>query len=375
MKKIFRLLLKTVAIVSLAQFFVLVASAAPSDSKGSLGKMAVLDLVDLADNRQKLEISELFRKNLSISKSGTVFSRDSLVKRLNEFNINPNQGCNNPQCSFDIGNIMQADYVVFGTSTLLQSVQAITLKCLHVSSAKIVWTKVFIVDGANDNVRMHGLDENFQVAAKEIGNTPFDLSKTKHGKSLAVLDLSENSLQAKAFSERVDTRISGNSGYDVMSPAELNELFTALEINKVSIVPSLENMVGLGQKLGVSHLLYSRLYRDGRSYIYRLVMYDISGKSIVQEMPSRPSEDYVKLLDYEKIFFNTLVNKEKESIPMAKVNSGSKTNKALWISLGILGVGGGIAAYWVENLHKTEGGGITGEEKIPLPNAPPDKSK
>jgi len=161
-----------------------------------------------------------------------------------------------------------------------------------------------------------------------------------------------------------------------MSPSELGELLTALEINKYSIVPSLENMIGLGQKLGVSSLLYSRLYRDGKSYIYRLAMYDVTGKALVLELPPQPSEDLLKLLDYEKVFFNTLFSKDApgEAAAPAEVKESHTGNKALWISLGVLGVGGGIAAYWVENLSK---GGTPHDNTQGLkdPPAPPTEQK
>ncbi len=342
------------------------------DTVHAAGRMAVLELVDLSESQQKPEITELLRKNLTANGKWTILARDSVAKRLGEFNINPHQGCNNPQCSFDIGNVVQAEYVLFGTVSPLGSTQAITLKLLHIPSARIVWTKVMEVDGSTDGERMHALEKSFNAAATELAHVKLDSDKGKHGNSLAVIDLSENSLQSLAFFERVCTRVYGNPNFDLMSPTELTELLTALEINKYSVVPSLENMIGLGQKLGVSHLLYSRLYRDGRSYIYRLAMYDITGKSLVLELPPQPSEDIIKLLDYEKVFFNTLFSKEKDGPRQAAVTEGGKSNKALWISLGVLGIGGGVAAYWVENLRKSDGSPNNNPSTIPSPKAPPE---
>jgi hypothetical protein len=215
------------------------------------------------------------------------------------------------------------------------------------------------------------MDRRFVSAVHEFAKLSPDLDKNKHGSSLAIIDLSENSLQSRAFLERVCTRIYGNQRYDLMSPTELTELLTALEINKYSVVPSLENMIGLGQKLGVANLLYSRLYRDGSSFIYRLAMYDITNKSLVLELPPQPSEDLVKLLDYEKVFFNTLFSKEKAGVNQAANISEGKSNKALWISLGVLGIGGGIAAYWVENLGKPNGTKKVINSTFPLPIDPP----
>jgi hypothetical protein len=336
-------------------------------------RIAVLEFVDLTDNGQKPEVTDLMRKSLTGSGKWSVLARDSVAKRLGEFNINPHQSCNNPQCSFDIGNVVQAEFVLFGTSSPLASVQAVTLKLLHIPTAKIVWTNVLEGEGPTEGERLRNLERPFAAVADEISRIKPVLDKSRHGKTLAVIDLSENSQQSRAFFERVCTRIYGNQSFDLMSPTELTELLTALEINKYSVVPSLENMIGLGQKLGVSNLLYSRLYRDGRSYIYRLAMYDVTGKALVLELPPQPSEDLIKLLDYEKVFFNTLFSKEKDAPKTAVVKDGGKSNKALWISLGVLGIGGGVAAYWVENLRKADKPTGPDNSVLKMPPDPPTK--
>lgn len=356
------------------------AGAAPEkiDTVRAHNRIAVLDLVDLGDNSQKPEPTEILRKALDASHNWTVINRDTVVKKLADFNINPHQGCNNPQCSFDVGNVVQADYVLFGTLSALGPVYGVTLKLLNIATAKIAWTRTAEVQGFSDPERARSMERLSQAVAAELAQPRNEPEKSHHGKSLAVIDLSENSPQSRVFFERVCTRVYGNPNYDLMSPTELGELLTALEINKYSIVPSLENMIGLGQKLGVSGLLYSRLYRDGRSYIYRLAMYDVTGKALVLELPPQPSEDPLKLLDYEKVFFNTLFSKDKggEDAPSrAAVKDGGKSNKALWISLGVLGVGGGIAAYWVESLNKSGGSGSSGTPKLRDPPKPPDPSE
>ncbi|MDB5047632.1 MAG: hypothetical protein JWO30_703 [Fibrobacteres bacterium] len=357
----------------LAAFAVSTVDAAAPKAEAVRGpsRIAILEFVDLTDNQQKPDISDMVRKALASTGKWSILARDSVAKRLGEFNINPHQSCNNPQCSFDIGNVVQAEYVLFGTATPLASVHAVTLKLLHIPTAKIVWTRVMEGEGSSDADRLRSLEKSFAVAATEISQIKPDMDKSKHGKTLAVIDLSENSLQSRAFFERVCTRIYGNPSFDLMSPTELTELLTALEINKYSVVPSLENMIGLGQKLGVSNLLYSRLYRDGRSYIYRLAMYDVANKALILELPPQPSEDLIKLLDYEKVFFNTLFSKEKDEPKMAVVKDGGKSNKALWISLGVLGIGGGVAAYWVENLRKSDKPNNTADNHIPFPRDPP----
>src|SRR6185369_15855410 len=118
------------------------ATGTTSDGPRGQGRMAVLDLVDLSDNTQKADVSDALRGALSAKGGWTLLQRDSVSKRLGEFNINPRQGCNNPQCGFDIGNVVQAEYVIYGTATPLASVEAVSLKLLHIPTARIIWTKV-----------------------------------------------------------------------------------------------------------------------------------------------------------------------------------------------------------------------------------------
>lgn len=337
-------------------------------------RLAVLDFVDLVDNHPKPEVSDFLRRSLVATRAWSVIPRDSVARRLGEFNLNPSQPCNNPQCSFDIGNVVQADYVLYGTSSPLGSTQVVTLKLLHIATAKIIWTRVLEAGGVSDAERASGLEQAFTAMSSELANARLEVSKEHHGQSLAVIDLSENSLQSRVFFERIHTRIHGNPSYDPMSPGEMAELLSALEINKYSIVPSLDNMIGLGQQLGVSHLLYSRLYRDGRSFIYRLAMYDVENRSLVLELPPQPSEDLIKLLDYERVFFNTLFSKESDRPRESVMKSGDdKSKKAFWISMGVLGVGGGMAAYWVENLRKSGSSGGEPGVKFKEPPEPPPR--
>jgi hypothetical protein len=132
-------------------------------------------------------------------------------------------------------------------------------------------------------------------------------------------------------------------------------------------------MIGLGQKLGVANLMYSRIYREGKSYLCRLAMYDVEHKSAILEMPPQPSEDFNKLLEYERSFFAGLAEKEQlrshmATAPVKVVPRETSSHKALWISLGVLGVGGGLTAVWVNNLGKSGG---NSSPSFPDPKGPP----
>jgi len=328
--------------------------SAPKSKPESVGpaKIVVIDPLDLNGNQVKAEVGDLLRKALPVSE-WSVIPADSVSKKLREFGQNPEQGCNNNQCAFDVGNILQVDFVLFGTSTVFGRVDAHTLKLMHVPTAQIVWVNAFESPLAYGDIEQENLSRAFAQQIGKLRRENLDLSKATAKKTVAVIDLSENPQTARIFFERVFTRIYGVRHYDLMAPSELVELLGALEINKYSIVPSVENMVGLGQKLGVGYLLYSRLYRDGNKHVYRLAFYDIVAKKLVLELPPQPSEDEAKLLDYERVFFNTLAERNQyDEKPAAKAGIKPKShfNKALWISLGVLGVGGGLAALWVGTL-------------------------
>jgi hypothetical protein len=339
-------------------------------------RIAVLDPIDLLDNQPKGDAGTVLRTALPGSE-WTLLSHDSTSRKLREYGQNPDQACNSTQCAFDIGNILQVDYVLYGTCSNFGRIDASTLKLLHIPTAQIVWVRAFESPSGYGVVR----EQNLAAAyAKEIGDlkvSNLDLEKTLAKKSLAVVDLSDNPQSARVFFERVCTRIYGVRRYDLMAPSELSDLLNALDINKYSIVPSLENMIGLGQKLGVGYLLYSRLYRDGKSHVYRLAFYDISAKKLVLELPPQPSQDDSKLLDYERIFFKTLAERDKSTdAPVAKVGAKKSHSTALWVSLGVLGVGGGLAAFWVESLGKGNGGKndpISGVDEFGQPLNPPKK--
>jgi hypothetical protein len=346
-----------------------------SKDKGP-AKIAVLDLIEFSDNSPKPEIGNLLRSVLPPS-HWQVVSRDSTVKKMREYGQNPDMACNTTQCAFDVGNILQVEYVLFGSCTIFGKVDAITLKLMHIPTAQIVWVKAVESPSALGLAREQNLKSAFSREVGELNPGKLDLSKPESKKNLAVIDLSDNPQTAKVFFERVCTRIYGVRHYDLMAPSELAELLTALEINKYSVVPSLENMVGLGQKLGVGYLLYSRLYRDGKSHVYRLAFYDITERKLVLELPPQPSEEDSKLLEYERVFFNTLAERDKrETKPVASVGATKSHSKALWISLGILGVGGGLAALWVESLSKGsgEGGPMNNADIFGLPRNPPPET-
>ncbi len=323
-------------------------------------KIAVLDLVDINTERPIASLAEILRDRLEKDGKFHPISRDTLHQRWASFGSDPNTACNQIQCAFDLGSLAQAQFVLFGTASKTQQFQSITLKLLHIQSAKIIWAKV-VSNETNPGVnRSQPIDKVLEDAIS--GLSP-ELPREKSAGYLAALDFSENTSNAKILYERLTTRVYGIGHYDVMSPSELEELLAALEINKFSIVPSMENMVALGQKIGVTHLIYGRLFRETDKYRYRLAMYDVANKAVVQEAPAFASSDITGFFTYEDDFFRDLTqtfgNKKSD---FKKKAAGP--SYGLWLSLGLLGLGGTAAAYWVSTL---------GDEqfKEDLPPGPP----
>ncbi len=342
------------------------------DTATTTRHLAVLDLVDLNDNQVTVEPSEWLRHSIAAAGKFKVLPRDTMIKKLGDFNVPANQPCNTEQCGFDAGNYLQADFVLYGTCSPIPQSQslAVTLKLLYVPKTLIVWTWVGEIQGGTAPANMASVDQQFMDIADTMKSAKLTLEKPINRRTLAVIDLSDLSFASRVFSERVQTRIDGYPQYDPLGQAEISDLLSALGINKYAVVPSLDNMIGLGQKLGVSELIYSRIYRDGKNYLCRLAMYDVEHKAVVLETPPESSEDFNKLLDFEHDFFVKAIAKDKISAPapVAKVAPTGSSHKALWISLGLLGLGGGAAVLWVENLKKTPASNTV---QFPAPLSPP----
>jgi len=339
----------------------------PIDPSVFSKSMVVLDLVNLRSNQPDSESAEDLRRSLALG-GFRVVSRDETEKKLEEFGTTLSLPCNNTQCSFDAGGYSQADFVLYGTFSPIEKIRAVTLKLLYVPVAHVVWTWVgelpvlAAVEGDSD-----AWQRPRQALADAARNGELELSPPAGPKSLAVLDVSENFYSSRIISERVQTRMTALTGYQPMSDSELSELLTALQINKFALGPSSANMTRLGKELGASALLYARAYRDGDRYLCRLAFYDVERKSVVLDFPAEPTRDFGKLLEYENDFFSTLSVREKQlqlseendsgALSVQNPPSGSQSSPksakiALWITLGLLGIGGGLTAFWVESLKK-----------------------
>ncbi len=343
-------------------------------STSSLPSIAILDLVDMVDNQRRGMVTDMIRKLVVESGRWDLFPADSAARKLREFNFNPALACNAPQCSFDAGNILQVQYVLFGTVAALDKYNSFTLKLLHVPSAQVVWTDV---GESKTDILMERsplLAQAFQASIKKLSPQVSERSDGTAKTTLAVLDLSQPSIQSRVLHERVSTYIYRNQHYQVMDQGEQAELLKALEINKYSVVPSNDNMINLGEKLGVGQLLYFRLYKQESEFIYLLSHYDVERKEQILQMPAQPSVEVSSLFTYERDFFDALNAKTGKKGAVAgskKAQSLGKANSALWVSLAVLGLGGGVAAYWSLNGEEEKPGWDPGAPPLP----PPDIAK
>src|SRR6185295_15516276 len=154
-------------------------------------RLAVMDLVDLNDNQIKAEPTEWLRRSLAAAGKFKVLQRDTMARRLSEFSVNLSQPCNNPQCSFDAGNYLQADFVLYGTYSPLPQTDAVTLKLLYIPKAQVAWTWVGeIQTGGPGGDRIGAWQHQFAQVAKAMQDAQLVLEKPKVRHTLAVVDLS-----------------------------------------------------------------------------------------------------------------------------------------------------------------------------------------
>ena len=335
------------------------SGAMPSGSSVFSKSVAVLDLVDLKDNRVKPSISEGLRQALNV-RNFKVIPYNTMVKKVSEFGWVTGQPCNNTQCGFDLGGYLSSDFVLYGTYSSLENVSAVTLKLLYVPQGRIAWSwagEVRVNEAKPDKDPAVAWQEPVQLLGEAASGGLLELAKSSEHRSLAIIDVSEKSYLSRIFSERVLTHVEGLKRYEALGPSELGELLSAMGINRFAITPSPQGMVGLGQQLGVTALVYANVYREGSSYLCRLAMYDIEHKTAVVEFPPMSAQDFGKILEYENEFFSKLFAWEKEqgkedlrlqSAP--SISADHRSNKVLWISIGLLGLGVVIAAFWVVSL-------------------------
>lgn len=355
------------------------ALAAPSPSSKAKAApapptVAILDPVDMRAEGTNPHIGDRIRIVLRESGNWSPMERGDQEAKLREYSFNPGVPCKEFQCGFDAGSVLQSEYVLFGTVTDLGRVYSYTFNLLHMASSQVVHSEVGEVAVKAGGDRAAALMGRLEGLLKSID--PARLSKAVKPKRglMAVLDLSESSPQSRTMAERVTTHAYASRHFELISQAELEELLTALELKKSVLGSSEEALLGLGEKLGVSHLVVSRLASQGPpknpEWAFNLALYDIGARRKMREWPAA-SEDFPKLLHFENRFFSTLTGK---SLATGKADSPRRSRKGRnWrIALSGLGIAGsgtlGYLAYqsWrsAEREYSEFNGGMSTPQRI-----------
>jgi hypothetical protein len=290
-------------------------AASPTGVPASAARtLAVLDPVDLTTRRPDSARGEFLRRSFALRPGWKVIDPDSMRAREKEFGFSAYRGCHEFQCAFDAGNIFASEFVLFSSLTRLGGVYAYTLNLVHVPSSRILWSKVGQAGpGAIGDPRIQ-----LEAAwTRLVGRLPPDKAPAaalgKPGQ-ITVLDLSPARwAPAQAIAERLATHLYDARGFDIMGSREQDELIGALGIDKAAFIPTDSAVFGLGRRMGVSHLVSSRLIEDRRHALrLELGYYDIAGQRKVKVERSGYAHDPVDILRFETRFFASLFPIEKD---------------------------------------------------------------
>ncbi|MBF0432393.1 MAG: hypothetical protein HQK83_14000 [Fibrobacteria bacterium] len=266
------------------------------------GTIAILNLVDLHTNTPKQNLSRRLRKVFSGLRFWDIMAVDDMSKKLAKYNKSLDLPCNDAQCGFEIGGLLQTKYVLLGTVTRYQELGLLTLKLLNLETAKIVWSKATTSRGETEE-----LEANFVSIRNEFVSfkrTPPNQLPPK--KTLALVDFSPTSLLAKVLFERVLTHAYALDNFEIMSPVEVGELISVLEVDNTSLLENPHNAWDIGKKLGVSYVLYTEFEIKGVNFKHNMSLHDIENKSIPISMPALPNANFRDMMIMENNFFKTL---------------------------------------------------------------------
>lgn len=275
--------------------------------------IAVFDPINLHNQSPDPDFGDFLRTAFTQNRSWKLIPRDTVAARFLDYKMNAAAACHEFQCSFDAGNVLAAEYVLFGSITPWGDLYAYTLNITHVRSSQVVWSRV------GEVLRRQLGDPAAAVAAtlsqiiEELDPEDLDTRRGLRRGLLTVLDLSPaGGTPSRVMAERVATHLYASRNFDIMSRRELEELLAALDMKKTQVAPTDSGIYNLGGKMDITHLVYSRLTsqgsaaKGGSEFQLQLALYDISGGKKVREWPSQPTNDFRKILEFENKFFASL---------------------------------------------------------------------
>lgn len=287
---------------------------ASSRSEAATGhSLAVLDPVNLHNHAPDREFGEILRRVFAENESWRVIPRDTMRARFRDYKMDAAVACHEFQCSFDAGNVLAAEFVIFGSITPWGGLYAYTLNITHVRSSQVVWSRVGEVLGKQAGDPAWALGASLRQIVSELDPAELDTRKGLRRGLITVLDLSPGgSTPSRVMAERVATHLYASRNFDIMSLRELDELLAALDMRKSAITPTDSGIYELGGKMDVTHLVYSRLTSrgsadmGGEEFSLQLALYDIAAGKKVRDWPSQATSDFRKVLEFENKFFSNL---------------------------------------------------------------------
>jgi hypothetical protein len=270
--------------------------------------LAVMDPIDLHSQKIDVDWGEFLRRSLAANPNWKVITRDTLAKKFDEYRMDARNACHEFQCAFDAGNVLSAEFVMFGSVTNLNDLYAYSLNLVHVPTSQTVWSRVGEIRKRQLGIPSSAIEAALAQIARDLGPDQIRTGRRDKRGLLTVLDLSAaGSTPSRIMAERVATHLYASRNFDIMGRKEMEELLTALDINKGEFIPTEEAIYSLGSKMDITHLVYSRLLatRNGGMQL-RLALYDITARKKVREWPSQSTMDFRKLLEFEEKFFTSL---------------------------------------------------------------------
>lgn len=261
----------------------------------------MLDLVELSRQHTLPTLSEKFIDKLSTIKDLDFVSRGETIKRLEKYNRYLFTPCNDPQCAFDLGSLIEAEYVLYGTATQYDNLGILSLKLLSIPEARIIWSHSIL--SKKYRAAMEQTINQFKEALSKI---KFSKRKFFSEELLAVITHGDSSVASRVLTENIFTYAYNNPYYEIMSPNETDELLNVLELDKTDFKNSLYSVKDLGKKLGVKAILFSGYSKVGVNHKNGLTLYDLKTKSVLLSMPALPQNNIIGVIDMQKNFFSAM---------------------------------------------------------------------
>jgi hypothetical protein len=196
--------------------------------------LTVMDPVDLTTGLPDPESGAMLRRTLSANAHWNVLPGDTTLKRMREYGLDPDMPCMEFQCAFDAGNALQTEFVLFGTTTSLPEMHAYTLDLVHVPTSQVAWSRAGEAPKRGgerkQNRKGYILEGSLQFAVSDLEPASLNLRKNPSLGLLGVMDAGQSTPHSRVALHRALTHAYASRAYDLLGPAEMDELLAALDL-------------------------------------------------------------------------------------------------------------------------------------------------